>query len=137
MKFRWNLGEIQVKYPTDECIGRNILKLESQSEYNNPKHWTAIYVLPIQRWEVTSFLSTWITSSIFEEANGLIVEPAHTRNFNVFCNGVESVTVCSLHFDSLNFDANVPAAACFKFSAEQRRPGRLKQRKIKTKFRKN
>jgi hypothetical protein len=25
--------------------------LESESEYNNPKHWTAIYVLPIQAFE--------------------------------------------------------------------------------------
>ncbi len=33
-------------YPTDE--GRNILKLESESEYNNPKHLTALYALPIQ-----------------------------------------------------------------------------------------
>jgi hypothetical protein len=32
----------------DEWIGRNILKIESELEYNNPKHWAAKHVLPFQ-----------------------------------------------------------------------------------------
>ncbi len=37
---------------SDGWIGRNIIKLDSELECNDPKHWTAIYVLPIQRWDV-------------------------------------------------------------------------------------
>jgi hypothetical protein len=45
----------RLQFPTDEWIGRNILKSESESEYKNQKHWTAIYVLPVQGWDV----ETW------------------------------------------------------------------------------
>jgi hypothetical protein len=36
------------RHATDEWIGRNILKIESELEYNNPKHWTAKRILPFQ-----------------------------------------------------------------------------------------
>ncbi len=51
-----------------KLIGRNILKLESQSENNYPKHWTSIYVLPTQQWEVERCMHLVLlesTSSIF------------------------------------------------------------------------
>jgi hypothetical protein len=32
-------------------VGRNILKIESGLEFNNPKHWAAKHVLPFQGWE--------------------------------------------------------------------------------------
>ena len=39
--------------PTDQWICRNVLEIESQTEYNNQKHWTAKHVLPFQWWHVT------------------------------------------------------------------------------------
>jgi hypothetical protein len=41
-----------LQHPLDKRIGSNILKAESKSEQNNPKHWRAKYFLPFQRWEV-------------------------------------------------------------------------------------
>ncbi len=36
----------------DKWIGRNLLKVKSQSELNNPKHWNAKHFIPFQAWEV-------------------------------------------------------------------------------------
>jgi hypothetical protein len=44
---------LQIATSTDEWIRRNILKMESQSEHNNLKHWIAKHVLPFQGWEVS------------------------------------------------------------------------------------
>ena len=42
----------RLRHLTDKWIGRNILQVESQSEWNNPKHWKAKHFIPFQRWEV-------------------------------------------------------------------------------------
>jgi hypothetical protein len=44
--------------------------MKSQSEYYNPKHWTVIYVLPIQRWDVEPWpVFVEIPLRFFEEAS--------------------------------------------------------------------
>ena len=43
------------RHPMDEWIGRSILKIESELEYNNPTHWAAKHDLPLQGWE----FNTW------------------------------------------------------------------------------
>ncbi len=76
----------RLRYPTDEGIGRNILRLESQSEYNNQKHRTAIYVLPFQRQDVEPFPAFGSTRNyLFDflkrpNVFKLSVEPAHTMS---------------------------------------------------------
>ena len=49
----------------DERIGRNILKIGRQSEYNNPKQWKAKHVLPFQWWEIYLGLHFSSSSSTF------------------------------------------------------------------------
>ncbi len=90
------------RHPMDEWIGRNILKIEIELEYNNPKHLAAKHVLPFQGWE----FNTWSELLVFVlplqvgffSAKGLNyiqlrvrnqMLPAHS-NFFVFCNGDES-----------------------------------------------
>ncbi len=51
--------------------------MESQSENNHPKHWTAIYVLPIQLWEAEPqlhFVVLESTSSIFLERPKVLIQ---------------------------------------------------------------
>jgi hypothetical protein len=42
--------------PTDQWICRNVLEIESKTEYNNQKHWTAKHVLPFKWWQVAPYL---------------------------------------------------------------------------------
>ncbi len=87
-----------VLYPTDKRIGRNILKMQGQSENNNPKHWTAIYILPIQQWEVEPQPAIGSSRNylfdFMERPKVLIVEPARTSNFNMFCIGFYGSCIC-------------------------------------------
>ncbi len=64
--------------------------MQGQSGNSNPKHWTAIYVLPIQLWEVESWPAFGFFSKLqlqlFGEAKGFnSAGPAHRNNFNMFC----------------------------------------------------
>jgi hypothetical protein len=68
---------LQILHPTNAWTGRNIPKIESQSEYNNPKLWTAKHVLLSS--DGGRYLR--ITSLIFCVPKVLIEEPAHTSNF--------------------------------------------------------
>ncbi len=71
-------------YPMDKWIGRNILKLESQSENNYPKHWIAIYVLPTQQWEVEHCMHLVLlesTSSIFLEIPKVLIATGPHKQF--------------------------------------------------------
>ena len=92
----------RLQHPMDKWIGRNILKVESQSESNNPKHWKAKHFIPFWRWELAPLptFRTWFARFNFTSSCApkvLNVEPAHTQSFIVFCNGVESGFMASAY----------------------------------------
>ncbi len=61
----------------DEWIGRNILKKESELEYNNPTHWASKHVLPFQGWE----FNTW--SALLEFVLPLQVQFFSAKGFKL------------------------------------------------------